>query len=273
MTSSSLTGANEAQTSTAGHTTANHTGSTHDAEDLTKTETADPNPGTDATRDPADNGATTTAPNHLCKTLPKHLIVLGDFTPAGRAPINDADDPNNSFVMLSEHLKSKYKLSSLAYKNNANATSQFKEMPEGTSDPIMVVIHSGSNDLGDFITKIDQAAIGAFDSKWTEALAALNELVKHFEDKSKFKGGLIFFINNIYNPFDDCPAEVKGDGLFKIGVSKKKTELMRRFNQNLRDFPKTKNNFHLVDLHPKFLGHGHNRNVATCPHDQANSEG
>lgn len=47
---------------------------------------------------------------------------------------------------------------------------------------------------------------------------------------------------------------------------------MGRFNQNLRDYAKSKFNFLVSDNHPALIGHGYNRNEKSCPHYKANAQ-
>lgn len=240
--------------------------------------------GTGAPNNTGDTGGNTpTEPNPICKTLPGRLVVLGDFTPLGRDPINGIDDANNGFKMVQEHIKATFAKPSLAYTNVANADSEFKAIadtqmalaPTGEADPVMVMIHTGSNDLAAFLQQSDGAAESAFPTKWSEASTALDSLVGHFEDTTKFPGGATFFINTIYNPFDDCQSSVTSSDILPlpVSVSEKKTALMGNFNQNLKDYAANKSNMHVVDLHPEFLGHGVNKDDSSCPHYKANAEG
>lgn len=245
---------------------------TRDDKDDTTTTTGGGGDDTD-TNSGSDNTDTETKENPMCKKLPGHLVVLGDFTPAGRDPISGPDDAKNGFKMVHEHLKSAYKLNDLEYKNVAEATSEFKAMASSQMQkvdanyekPVVVLIHSGSNDLAGFIQKSDNEASAAFDPKWGEAKDALDTLVAHFENTDSYPGGVTFFIDTLYNPFDDCQQKVHSSVLnIGMGASVKKTELMGQFNQNLRNYANEHDNFELVDLHPVFLGHGLNHDEKDC---------
>lgn len=225
----------------------------------------------------ANTDAGGSTPNANCKSLPGQMVVLGDFTPAGRDPIDGPNDAKNGFKIVHEHLKRKYSRPSLVYKNYASPTSLFKELaetqmksaPTGTSSPTLVLIHSGSNDLAEFITKSSSAAETAFPTRWAESKTTLDNLVAHFNDKTKFPGGATILINTLYNPFDDCKTTIVP--IFAV-MDETKTRLMGQFNTNLKNYAKGVDNMHFVDLHGPFLGHGRNHENQNCASYKPNAD-
>lgn len=225
--------------------------------------------------DTSDNtgseGEQDTPKNKMCDLRPAGLAILGDATAAGKG----VDEDETAFRLLHGHLKSKHGLTKLSYENHGVEDSKFvkieqAQMHEISSDadgPMMVVIHAGSHDLAGYIFKLDDIAKSDFNKEWKKSLDSLNKLVAHFDDKDKFPNGTTIILNTIYNPFDDC-QEFHG----VVKISKVKTELMGKFNQNMRDFADDHDNVFIADQHPAFLGHGHHHDNKKCPHYKDGSE-
>lgn len=201
--------------------------------------------------------------------LPARYVVLGDAVPAGAEGINGPDDPVNGFKKLHTYIKEKYKVAELSYENVAKAGAVTADIPgkqidtvdTGKAGHVLVNIHVGGNDLAKFILKSDKAAQDAFDGTISKAEADWRSVFDFFEDKSKFPDGATFIVNTQYNPFDDC---TELHNLFR--VSDAKIELMKKFNQRLRDLTKERKTGIVADQYLEFLGHGHHHAKSQCPH-------
>lgn len=201
--------------------------------------------------------------------LPARYVVLGDAVPAGAEGIDGPDDPVNGFKTLHTYIKEKYKVADLSYENLSKAGAVTADIPGkqiGTVDTgkpghVLVNIHVGGNDLAKFILKSDKAAQDAFDGTMSQAVDDWNTVFEFFEDKSKFPDGATFIVNTQYNPFDDC---TEFHTVFQ--VSQTKIDLMKRFNQKLRDLVNARSRGIVAEQYEKFLGHGHHHAKSQCPH-------
>lgn len=239
------------------------------------TGTQDENSGDTDTTDGGDTTGQEAPENKMCDLRPTSLAILGDATPAGYT-VDGGDDDANAFKILHEHLKSAHKLSELSYENYAANRAMFValdqeqmlKVSENDKGPVMVVIHSGSHDLANYVTKLDSVAENDFDGEWKKSLNSLNKLVAHFDDDQKFPNGATIILNTLYNPFDDCQERHN----VVVRISEVKTKLMAQFNQNLRDFADKHDHVFVADQHPAFLGHGHHHANEKCPHYKAGSD-
>lgn len=208
-------------------------------------------------------------------TLPARYIVLGDAIPEALTGLDGPDDPANSFLLMRDYIKSKYKAADLSYENIAKAGTSTKDVPGeqldrvDTSKPghVLVNIHVGGNDLAAFILKSDKAAQDAFDQTMSQAEADWNTVFEFFEDKSKFPDGVTFIVNTQFNPFDDC---TEMHNLFR--VSEVKIGLMKKFNARLAALANARKNAVVADHYQVFLGHGHHHDNDKCPHYESGSE-
>lgn len=235
-------------------------------------------PDNTTTQDPGTDSGTGTGGGGEDKkecTLPARYIVLGDAIPEAETGLGGPDDPANSFLLMRDYIKSKYKAANLTYENLAKAGTATADVPGEQLDKVdtskgghvLVNIHVGGNDLAAFILKSDQAAQDAFDSTMSDAEADWQKMFEFFEDKSKFPDGATFIINTQFNPFDDC---TELHGLFR--VSDVKIGLMKQFNARLAALADARDNAVVADHVPVFLGHGHHYDNDKCPHYEAGSE-
>lgn len=233
-----------------------------------KTETKDPGKGSET--------GTDTGPGDKKEcVLPARYIVLGDAIPEALTGLDGPDDPANSFLLLRDYIKSKYKATDLTYENIAKAGAATKDVPgeqldrvdTSKSGHVLVNIHVGGNDLAAFILKSDQAAKDAFDSTMSQAEADWIKVFEFFEDKSKFPDGATFIVNTQFNPFDDC---TEMHNLFRL--TDVKIDLMKQFNGRLAALAKARDNAVVADNYAAFLGHGHHHDNDKCPHYESGND-
>lgn len=232
-----------------------------------KTTSEESGTGTGSEKDPGED-------KKEC-VLPARYIVLGDAIPEALTGLDGPDDPANSFLLMRDYIKSKYKAADLTYENLAKAGTATKDVPAeqldrvdtSKSGHVLVNIHVGGADLAAFILKSDKAAQDAFDKTMSQAEADWVETFEFFEDKSKFPDGVTFIVNTQFNPFDDC---TELHNLFR--VSDVKIGLMKQFNGRLEALAKARDHAVVADHYSAFLGHGHHHDNDKCPHYESGND-
>jgi lysophospholipase L1-like esterase len=217
----------------------------------------------------ADSGSNDAGGSGNTSCRPERLIIMGDSIMACTG-VGDKDGPRCGPKVLHEHLKTK--VAHVTYENiavpgavtNGAATEQLANA-RGGPDPVLVVIYVGGNDLSPYMLGADSRAENAYTSLKPQVAEHWRNIFTHFNDATKFPGGVKIIMNTQYNPFDDCTAS-------PYNITPKKFELLSMFNQDLSDLAAMHDNVFISDQHGPFLGHGHHYDVSNCPNYSAGND-
>jgi len=207
-----------------------------------------------------------------CADAPARMIVLGDSIVAC-SNIGGINNANCSPLILQKYIEAEY-ASGVSYENKSIGgavtddipNSQLSTIETGVAGHALIVIFIGGNDLQPYIFISDADAETRFETDMPAMLAEWDRIFAFFDDAAKFPDGYTMIMDTQYNPFDDCTAS-------PYNLSALKIELLRVYNNNLRQLANARDNVVITDQHASYLGHGHHYNVATCPYYIEGAEG
>jgi len=223
-----------------------------------------------------NNGGTdATGGGDNCPSIPTRMVVLGDSITAC-VGVGGKDAATCGPKTFHTSLSTSY-ASGLVYENVAVSGARTTAVPDSqlatvTTGPghVMVLVYIGGNDLQPLLTVSDEQA----DTRFTQLKIDIREdwdtIFSFFDDAANFPDGVTIFMNNQYNPFDDCTARPPN---LPLGLSTRKNELLREYNSFMSDMADEHTNVIITDQFTSYLGHGHLFEDASCPHYTAGSAG
>jgi len=200
---------------------------------------------------------------------PQRLLILGDSITACTG-VGGKNGPRCAPKVLHEHLKTKspdITYDNLAVPGDVTSGAATDQLGNANGGPeaTLVVIYIGGNDLAPYMLGSDSRAENAYNDLKPQIEGHWNSMFAHFNDSTRFPGGVRIMMNTQYNPFDDCTAS-------PYNITQRKVELLAMFNQDLTDLAAMHDNVFISDQHTPFLGHGHHYTVSSCPHYQAGND-